>query len=251
MAYKLMEKQHLSQLFNISKYPLLFLIICWGIFIINLKWNFEIYKLGICPRTLAGLKGILFSPFVHEDFDHILNNTLPILILGSIIFYFYKVISWPIIFWIYIISGFWLWVGGRNNDVVSNYHFGASVLIYGFSTFIFFSGVFRKHKSLMLVSAFVVFMYGSIIYGLFPFDAKISWEGHLYGALSGILVAYNYRKDGPKAKVYEWPEDEIDLEAEYNKQLELEKQQIHNSNTLPNCTTNNEVEIIYHFKSKN
>ena len=140
------------------------------------------------------------------------------------IFYFYKPIAWPAIFWIYLVSGLWLWVGGRNNDVIPNYHIGASTLIYGFSTFLFFSGVFRKHKQLMMVSAFVVFMYGSITHGIFPFDTKISWEGHLFGAISGILVAFNYRKDGPQKVEYQWPEEEIDLEAIANAQL-LEEQE--------------------------
>lgn len=243
-----MKKHLLFELFSVTKYPLLFVIICWGIFTINLKWSLGIYELGISPRTLSGLKGVVFSPFIHVDFGHVLNNTFPILILGSIIFYFYKTIAWPIIFWIYLISGFWLWVGGRNNDIIPNYHFGASTLIYGFSTFIFFSGIFRRHKPLMLISAFVVFMYGSIVYGIFPIDTKISWEGHLFGALSGVLVAYTYRKEGTQAKVYEWPDEEIDLEGIYEEQLKTQEIQAESQIDSIDFNTQNEIEIIYHFK---
>jgi hypothetical protein len=165
------------------------------------------------------------------------------------IFYFYKPIAWSSILWIYVISGIWLWVGGRNSDVIPNYHFGASTLIYGFASFLFFSGVFRKHKQLMMVSAFVVFMYGSITHGIFPFDTRVSWEGHLFGAISGVLVAYNYRKDGPQPITYQWPEEEIDLEAITNQQL-LEEQQAEEilrqmQNDKPSLDP---FQIVYHYR---
>lgn len=214
-----MKKFPIKELFNVAKYPLLFLVLCWVLFFLDNSYHLELYKFGISPRTVDGMKGILFSPFIHGDLNHIANNSLPVLFLGMMIFYFYKPIAWPVITWIYFISGIWLWIGGRNSDVVVNYHFGASILIYGFSTFLFFSGVFRKHKQLMVVSALVVTLYGGITWGIFPFDQSISWEGHLFGAIAGVLVAYNYRKEGPQAKPYQWPEEEIDLEAIYNQQL--------------------------------
>lgn len=187
-------------------------MLCWAVFWADNVFHLDLYNFGVSPRTMSGLKGILFSPFIHADFNHIANNSFPVFILSSLIFYFYKPIAWPAILWIFVISGIWLWVGGRNNDHIPNYHFGASTLIYGFSTFLFFSGVFRKHKQLMVVSALVVFLYGSITWGIFPFDRTMSWEGHLFGAISGILVAYNYRKEGPQKQEYHWPEEEIDLE---------------------------------------
>lgn len=199
------------------------MMVCWAIFLADNSFNLDLYRFGISPRTGHGLAGILFAPMLHGDFNHIANNTLPVLILGSMIFYFYRPIAWPAILWIYVISGIWLWVGGRNNDVIPNYHFGASTLIYGFSTFLFFSGVFRKHKQLMVVSAMVVFMYGSITWGIFPFDKSMSWEGHLFGAISGLLVAFNYRKDGPQPQEHSWPEEEIDLEAMHNQQTQEER----------------------------
>lgn len=240
-----MRKFPLSEFLSVIKIPILFLIICWVIFLSDYFFNLNLYQFGISPRKSLGLLGILFSPFIHGDFGHILNNSLPILVLGSTLFYFYKPIAWSSIIWIWFISGIWLWIGGRNNDVILNYHFGASTLIYGFSTFLFFSGVFRKHKQLMMVSAFVVFMYGSITYGMFPFDVKVSWEGHLFGALSGALVAFSYRKEGPQAIEHVWPEEERDLEAEYNKQVEEERNQINLDNQ------NQSVNIVYHYKPEN
>ena len=241
-----MRKFPLSELLSVIKYPLLFIIVCWLLFLADTYFHLNLYKLGVSPRTISGLIGILCAPFIHGDYGHIINNTLPILILGSMIFYFYKPIAWPSIIWIYFISGVWLWVGGRNNDVITNYHFGASTLIHGFASFLFFSGVFRKHKQLMMVSAFVVFMYGSITHGIFPFDTRISWEGHLFGAISGVLVAYSYRKDGPQPTVYVWPEEEPDLEGEYNRQVELEKM---NEEQQSNQSPESSFHIVYHYKA--
>ncbi len=255
LEFKLsMKKFPLGELLSVIKYPVLFLAIIWTLFFIDHHWNLDLYQLGVNPRTILGLRGILFAPLIHGDINHILNNSLPVFILGSMIFYFYKPIAWSSIFWIYLISGLWLWVGGRNNDVIPNYHIGASTLIYGFSTFLFFSGVFRKHKQLMMVSAFVVFTYGSITWGIFPIDRTMSWEGHLFGSISGILVAYSYRKDGPQPIAYQWPVEERDLEAEYNEQLELEKRieeqtalqmQVDIQNDKPSLDP---FQIVYHYK---
>jgi membrane associated rhomboid family serine protease len=92
------------------------------------------------------------------------------------------------------------------------YHIGASTLIYGLASFLFFSGILRRHRQLMVVSMLVVFLYGSITWGIFPFKTEISWEGHLFGAIAGLFVAFNYRGDGPQRKRYDW-EDEPDEEV--------------------------------------
>lgn len=232
----------LAEFVSVTKYPLLFLVICWCVCLADTYWHLQLYEYGVNPRTLSGLKGIICSPFIHGDFAHLMNNSLPVLVLGSMVFYFYKPIAWPAVFWIYIISGFWLWVGGRNDDAIPNYHFGASTLIYGFSTFLFFSGIFRKHRQLMMVSAFVVFIYGSMTYGMFPFDRSISWEGHLFGALSGILVAYSYRKEGPQPKVYQWPEEDEqeDLSDDLLSDLSPEAPQLK--------PFTDAIHVVYHYK---
>lgn len=235
-----MSKFPIADFWSSIKYPSIYMLLCWIIFLSDSVFHLQLYRFGVSPRTVDGLWGILFSPFIHGDIGHILNNTLPILVLGAVLFYFYKPIAWQSVLWIYIISGVWLWIGGRNNAVITNYHFGASILIYGLATFIFFSGVFRKHKSLMMVSAFVVFMYGSITYGIFPFDTAVSWEGHLFGAIAGLLVAFNYRKEGPQAEIYQWSEEEVDLEAEYNRQLEIE--------AMMEQEREQEIKIVYHYK---
>lgn len=197
-----------KKLWAISKWPLFFLCIIYLIFFIENQYQLNFSKYGVLPRTSNGLIGILTSVFIHGDSNHILGNSLPLLVLGMLTFFFYKKIAKQSLFWIWIISGIWLWIGGRNDEQHATYHIGASTLIYGMASFLFFSGLFRRHLRLMVVSALVVFLYGSITWGMFPIDKSMSWEGHLFGALAGILVAYSYRKEGPKRSTYYWSEEE-------------------------------------------
>jgi membrane associated rhomboid family serine protease len=197
-----------KQIYKSILYPLLFVILLWLSFLLQSNFNSRLINWGVLPREASGLKGILTSVFIHGDLGHIASNTLPILVLGMMLFYFYKKIAKQTFFWIWLISGIWLWIGGRNHVNHPTFHIGASTLIYGLATFLFFSGVFRKHLQLMVVSALVLFLYGSILWGIFPLKTEISWEGHLFGALAGVLVAFNYRKEGPQRRVYQWEEEE-------------------------------------------
>jgi membrane associated rhomboid family serine protease len=198
-----MKNYPIRQIINTAFYPLCFLAVIWSVFLLGLKLHINLNWLGVLPRDVKGLPGIITSVFIHGDLDHILSNSLPLLILGMMLFYFYKKIAKQAFLWIWLISGIWLWIGGRNNSDYPIYHIGASTLIYGLATFLFFSGVLRRHVQLMVVSAIVVFLYGSIMWGIFPFKEEISWEGHLFGAIAGVLVAFNYRKEGPQRRVYE------------------------------------------------
>ena len=199
-------KQVLTTLF----YPLLFLLSIWIIFFIEQYNDLNFANYGILPRTAEGLKGIITSVFIHGDVEHIASNSIPLLVLGMMLFYFYKKIAKATFVWIWVVSGIWLWLGGRNTIDHPTYHIGASTLIYGLATFLFFSGVFRRHLRLMVVSAMVVFLYGSIMWGIFPLKTEISWEGHLFGSLAGVLVAFNYRKEGPQRRVYHWEDEDDD-----------------------------------------
>jgi len=209
-------KNYLSkQIISTAFYPFLFILSLWIVFFIQQHSTYNFVKLGVLPRDSRGIPGILTSIFIHGNIDHILSNSFPILILGMLLFFFYKKIAKTAFVWIWLISGVWLWIGGRNNTDYPIYHIGASTLIYGLATFLFFSGIFRRHLRLMVVSALVVFLYGSIMWGIFPLKPEMSWEGHLFGALAGVLVAFNYRKEGPQRKIYEW-ENEADEDDEVN-----------------------------------
>lgn len=205
-----MKNYLLKKTLKIGFYPFLFLCVIWTIFLLEHFSAKGFASYGVLPRDTRGLIGIFTSVFIHSGFDHIISNSWPIMVLGMLLFFFYKKIAKQAFIWIWLISGIWLWIGGRNNENYPVYHIGASTLIYGLATFLFFSGIFRKHLNLMVVSALVTFLYGSIMWGIFPLKTEISWEGHLFGSLAGILVAFNFRKEGPQRKVYDWENESDD-----------------------------------------
>ena len=166
-------------------------------------------KLGVFPRTLEGILGIITAPFIHGDWKHLFNNALPLIVLGTSLRFFYKEISKEVFFWSWLMSGLWLWSIGR-----PSFHIGASGLVYALASFLFFSGLIRKHTRLMAVSLVVVFLYGSLIWGIFPIKTHISWEGHLSGGIAGVLLAWWFREQGPPTQKYQYEiEEELEEKA--------------------------------------
>jgi membrane associated rhomboid family serine protease len=192
-----------SGLFFSIFYPALFVLLLWGIKLFEIVEKVNLSSYGLYPRTTHGLLGIITAPLLHADIPHLLANSIPLLILGTIIFFFYRSIASQIFCWVYFMTGLWVWVAGRYS-----YHIGASGIIYGFETFLFFSGVFRKDTRLLALSLFVVFLYGSTVWGMLPFNNGISWESHLLGALAGLITAYHFRKEGPENKKYDFGDEE-------------------------------------------
>lgn len=188
--------------------PVIFVALIWLVKIIEITVPVNLDKYGVLPRDVGGLTGIIATPLIHADFEHLISNSIPLLILGAGLVYFYKEIALKVFLLIYLLSGFWLWLIGRES-----YHIGASGVVYGLITFLFFSGIFRKHTGLMALSLVVVFLYGGLVWGIFPLFKQMSWEGHLCGSIAGMLLAFAYRKEGPQRKVYEWElEDESEGE---------------------------------------
>ncbi len=191
------------RLFFSILYPSLFVGVLWCVRVYENTTQVELGYYGLYPRTLHGLLGILTTPLLHADNNHLWSNTLPLLILGSVMFYFYRAIAFQVFGWVYIMTGIWVWVMAQ-----PAYHIGASGLVYGFVTFLFFSGVFRKDTRLLAISMFVAFLYGSILYGIFPLVKGMSWESHLMGALAGIITAYHFRNEGPPPRHYDLGDDD-------------------------------------------
>jgi len=167
---------------------------------------------GINPRTIEGLTGIITSPLIHGDWEHFFANALPLLILGTALFYFYRGLSLRVFILIWLITGVLVWFGGR----AGSWHIGASGVIYGIGTFLFFSGVIRNYIPLMAISLIVVFLYGSLFWGMIPvkWDLPYSWEAHLYGSITGLILALIYRDKGPQRPEPDWAEDEEEDENE-------------------------------------
>lgn len=176
-------------------------------YVFELKWT----NYGVYPRNIKGLWGIFFSPLIHGDYQHLLSNSIPLLILGTALFYFYKKIALKLILWIYLMVGVWTWVSAREA-----YHIGASGLLYGVFSFLLISGFLRKNKRLIALSFFVIMFYGSMVWGIFPIKINVSFEGHLWGFVAGIVLAFYYRKQGPQQEKFVWKEeDELDDENDY------------------------------------
>jgi len=207
-------------------FPSVFVAILWIIQFVQVYLHVPLNEFGIYPRSLRGLPGILLSPLIHGSNNHLLSNSLPLLILGTMMFYFYRGISFRIFFWIYLMTGLWVWAGARGGGA---YHLGASGLIYGFVSFLFFAGIFRKDPRLLRISLFVLIFYNGLVWGVFPLVDSISWESHLLGSLSGILCAWYFRKEGPVRERYSWEnesdEDDDSGEEEDNPEQEEEKQE--------------------------
>ncbi|MFN0276126.1 MAG: rhomboid family intramembrane serine protease [Chitinophagales bacterium] len=179
------EKKHLYVSFFM---PFIFVLIMWCVRLFETATNVDLGKFGILPRHLQGLTGIFFSPFLHADWGHLISNSIPFLILGFLMIYSYRKVAFKAFLFTWFVSGFLVWLTGRES-----YHIGASNLVYGFAFFIFFSGIFRKDIQSVVLSLFVVFAYGSIVWGLFPIKEGISWEGHLSGAAAGSIIAFFYK----------------------------------------------------------
>ena len=201
-----MKRKNLKSL----KFSAIVLIIIWSVKIFEIVFDYDFTEYGVLPRKFNGLIGILFSPLIHSDVNHLLSNSLPVIILCLLIFNFYSQIAKKIFIYLYFISGLWLWCIGRES-----FHIGASGLIYAMASFLFFSGILRKNSQLSAVALLVIFIYGGLFWGLFPIHKNVSWEGHLTGFIAGILVSFIFRKDGPKRKKYNW-EIEEDLEVNDN-----------------------------------
>jgi membrane associated rhomboid family serine protease len=189
--------------------PGIFVFIMWLVKIIEVIFNIDLYQYGIYPLTAKGLEGIIFSPFIHANFNHLFSNTLPLFFLSVALFYFYSEVALKVLIWTFFITGFLVWVAGREA-----YHIGASGLVYGLASFLFFSGIIRRYFRLIALSLLIVFLYGSMVWGLFPGVYKdVSWESHMLGFFSGVVLAVIYRKQGPQVPVYEWLEEEEEEET--------------------------------------
>ncbi len=189
--------------------PLLLLFIAYSVKLIETLEGISFVTLGIKPLSVEGLPGIIFSPLIHGDWNHLFANTVPVFVLGTALFYFYKEISFKVFVFIYLFTGAWVWIGARTGS----WHIGASGVIYGLGSFLFFSGLLRNYIPLIAISLIVVFLYGGLFWGVIPvtWDLPYSWEAHLFGGISGLVLAFIYRKEGPLKPVHVWhDEDELD-----------------------------------------
>ncbi|MES2587430.1 MAG: rhomboid family intramembrane serine protease [Bacteroidota bacterium] len=249
-------------------YPFLLLSLLWSIFLVEQFYPKKFIEFGILPKTLSGLKGVIFSPLIHSPRDvmHLVNNSIPTAILFGALVYFYQKIAAKIFFISWFASGFLVWAIAENSG---SYHIGFSGVIYALAAFLFTSGTFRRIRQLQGVSLFVVFVYGSMIWGIFPQEERVSWEGHLFGLLTGAVLAFLFRNQGPKETKFQYEIEKelgiepIDLEGIWRenvrlaqehdeflkRQFEENQKQIHSHNNI-DIITGEEIKIRYEFKPK-
>jgi membrane associated rhomboid family serine protease len=194
-----MNQQQFKYSNSVILYPLLFVMAIWSVFWYQVRIDSSIRKLGVHPQELEGLLGIVTSPFIHADIEHLYHNTIPLFVLTMALFYFYNKIAWKILLYGILLSGLLTWVIGKSGN-----HIGASGLIYVLVSFIFFKGIFAKHYRLIALSLIVVFLYGSMIWYVFPIKDGVSWEGHLGGLISGLVFALIFRKQIASPERYVW-----------------------------------------------
>ena len=207
--YYLLADKEKIRFFRSLFYPALFVVLLWVIKGADIIFELGLNNYGLYPLEVKGLIGILTSPLLHANLAHLFANSIPLFILSAFLFYFYRDIAWMILGLLYLITGIWVWVFAREGAA----HIGASGVIYGLASFIFFSGIIRKETGLLVITLLVAFLYGGLIWGIFPQlfpNQPISWESHLMGLLAGLVLAIYYRKQGPQRKSWDWGDEQED-----------------------------------------
>lgn len=191
-----------TKLFRVFFYPAAFVVLLWLVKILEISLGINLVSLGIYPRKIPGLIGIITAPLIHADCNHLISNSLPLLFLGLGISYSYPTTSKKLFIGVYTLHGLLVWILARQA-----YHIGASGLVYGFVSFLFFSGIIRRDNRSIALALIVTLFYGGLTWGVLPIKAEISWEAHLFGSLIGIMFAFIFRKADPAQK-YDWEAEE-------------------------------------------
>jgi membrane associated rhomboid family serine protease len=185
--------------------PITYVIAIWLIYWVEINYNFNFNKYGVFPRTLVGFRGVFLTHFIHSNTSHLFNNSIPLFVLLSSLFYFYKDVAYKVLLFGGVCTGIFTWCIARES-----YHIGASGIVYLLFSFVFFSGIIKKHYRLVALSFIIIFLYGSMIWYVLPIKDGISWEGHLSGFLVGLYFAIRYRNKGIVKEEHQFTQTEFD-----------------------------------------
>lgn len=197
------DQQRLRRAIRIA---LLLVAAIWAIWALDAWFDLRLHVLGIYPGRAASLPAIVSAPLIHGSLEHVTANTLPLLVMLSMLLYAYPRSAWPALVVIWLGSGLIVWFIGR-----PAWHYGASGLTHGLMFFLFIVGALRRDRLAMAFAMVVFFLYGSMVWGIFPREPGISFEYHLAGAGLGVLLAVllRHRDPRPAEKRYDWEgEDE-------------------------------------------
>lgn len=179
----------------------------WAVLLADRLLGLELVRWGIYPRTALGLPGVLWAPFIHGSWSHAFANTLPLLVLGTAVLYAYPraaVVALPTI---YLGAGLGVWLMAR-----ASFHIGASGVTHGLMFFLFIIGILRRDKRSSALAMLVFFLYGGMVWSIFPRDPDISFESHFFGALIGAVLAFALRRRDPLPAVrrYDWEDEDAE-----------------------------------------
>jgi membrane associated rhomboid family serine protease len=199
-------------------FPFLMTLLLWVVFYFDINYQLHLSDQGVWPRSVKGLPGIVAHFFIHGDFTHILSNTISFLVLSLLLFVSYRQIAFKVFAVMVPLTGAGLWLIGRSTEHGHDIcHIGASGVIFSLFGFLLLSGLIRKNKTTMALTALVIFLYGYMVWGIFPLEKRVSWEGHLAGLIVGLLLAVLFRKKGPqpdKFLIHEEEEEEDNIPEE-------------------------------------
>lgn len=185
--------------------PILFVLFIAAIEIVQAMNGWSFSNWGLYPRKLSGLIGVITSPLLHSGYPHLISNSVPFIVLGTMTLYFYRKVAFPVFFIIYVLTGVSVWLVAR-----PSYHIGLSGVVYGLVSFVFWVGVFRRDRISIVLALVVTILYSGMFLGISPNQEGISWEGHLMGAFSGIYAAFLFRNqiEAVEKQRYSWETEE-------------------------------------------
>lgn len=167
----------------------------WIVYKLDVAYGLHLYLYGVFPRQLHGLMGLLTTPLIHdtENYYHVFENTIALIFFGTMVFYFYRKVAWRVLGLSWVLNGLLVWLFSK-----PVYHVGMSGVIYGLAFFMITGSIIRKNRQLTGLNFLIIFLYGSIFWGIFPLVPQVSWESHLAGALIGTVLGLIYKKVVPE-----------------------------------------------------
>lgn len=161
------------------------LLVLWAVLLVDvLVFGGRLREYGITPRSVAGLRGILYMPFLHAGFMHLLGNSLGLVMLGGLVLAREEHYFWIVSAFGMLVGGLGVWLVGHGGT-----HIGFSGVVFAYFGYLLLAGLFERRLLSIVLSTFVAFVWGSLIYGVLPGQPGISWEGHLFGFIGGALAA--------------------------------------------------------------
>ncbi|WP_340832987.1 rhomboid family intramembrane serine protease [Polaribacter sejongensis] len=199
------EENHLQISKSIFLIPIVYIVAIWFIYWVEIQFDLNFNKYGVFPRTFVGFRGVFLTHFIHSNVSHLFNNSIPLFVLLSSLFYFYRDVAYKVLLLGGFFTGLITWCIARES-----YHIGASGIVYLLFSFVFFSGIIKRHFRLVALSLIIIFLYGGMIWYVLPIKDGISWEGHLSGFVVGLIFAVIFRNRGIVREEHQFIETEFD-----------------------------------------